>query len=77
MPLNGRVAYEGSLSIPRAGKKLEIYFHVRTFLVVDYTTKWSTVGWKKHQQGERILVREKWDNENAAAGDNFDFTVGK
>ena len=76
MPPNGRVAHEGSLSIPRAAKKLEIYFHVRTFLIVDYT-KWSTVGWKKYQQGERILVREKWDNENGAAGDNFDFTVGK
>jgi len=38
--------------------------------------KFSNVGWRKYQQGERILVREKWDNENAAAGDNYDFTTG-
>ncbi len=76
MPPNGRVAYEGSVTIPAGGKKLEIYFHVRTFLVVDYA-KWSTAGWKKYQQGERILVREKWDNENGASGDNYDFATGK
>jgi len=76
MPSNGRVAYEGSVTVPSDGKKLEIYFHVRTFLVVDYA-KWSTVGWRKYQQGERILVREKWDNENGASGDNYDFAIGK
>jgi len=76
MPSNGRVAYEGSVTVPSDGKKLEIYFHVRTFLVVDYA-RWSTVGWRKYQQGERILVREKWDNENGASGDNYDFAIGK
>ncbi|HSO37004.1 MAG TPA: hypothetical protein VLT33_30980 [Labilithrix sp.] len=76
MPPNGRVAYEGSLAIPASGQKLEIYFHVRTFLVVDYT-KLTNVISRKYQQGERILVREKWDNENAAAGDNYDFTTEK
>jgi len=74
MPPNGRVAYEGSLTIPVSGQKLEIYFHVRTFLVVDYA-KFQNVGWKKYQQGERILVREKWDNEHGAPGDNYDFTT--
>lgn len=70
----GRTAYEGQLALPASAKKLEIYFHVKTFLVVDYT-KFSHVGWRKYEQGARILVREKWDNENGAYADNYDFTT--
>jgi hypothetical protein len=70
----GRVAYEGNLALPGTAKNLEIYFHVKTFLVVDYS-KFSNVGWRKYQQGERILVREKWDNEHGAYADNYDFAT--
>jgi hypothetical protein len=76
MPPYGRVAYEGALALPAGAQKIEVYFHVRTFLVVDYG-KFSNVGWRKYQQGERILVREKWDNEHGAVGDNYDFGTEK
>ena len=62
----GRTAYEGSITVPDAGQKIEIYFHVKTFLKVDYN-RFSNVGWRKYAQGDRILVREKWDNENGVA----------
>jgi len=72
----GRTAYEGALAIPTSGKKIEIYFHVKTFLKVDYS-KFSNVGWRKYADGERILVREKWDNENGVTFDNYDFGTEK
>jgi hypothetical protein len=76
MPAYGRVAYEGVFAMPAGAKKLEVYFHVKTFLVVDYG-KFSNVGWRKYEQGQRLLVREKWDNENGAYADNYDFTTEK
>jgi hypothetical protein len=72
----GRTAYEGLLALPAGSKKLEVYFHVKTFLVVNYD-RFSNVGWRKYDNGARILVREKWDNENGAYADNYDFTIGK
>lgn len=76
MPPFGRTAYEGAFTVPNAGQKIEIYFHVKTFLKVDYT-KFSNIGWRKFNQGDRILVREKWDNENGVAFDNYDFVTEK
>jgi hypothetical protein len=49
---------------------------VKTFLVVDYS-KFSNVGWRKYENGSRLLVREKWDNENGTYADNYDFTTEK
>lgn len=72
----GRTAYEGVLAVPTGAKKLELYFHVKTYLVVNYD-KFSNVGWRKYENGARILVREKWDNENGAYADNYDFTTEK
>lgn len=72
----GRVAYEGLLPVAAGAQKIELYFHVKTFLVVDYD-KFSNVGWRKYEQGQRLLVREKWDNEHGAYADNYDFTTEK
>jgi hypothetical protein len=76
MPAYGRVAYEGLFAMPSGAQKLEVFFHVKTFLVVDYDN-FSNVGWRKYEQGQRLLVREKWDNENGAYADNYDFTTEK
>lgn len=70
----GRSGYEGSIVIPKSAQKVEVYFHVKTFLKVDYD-RFSNVGWRKYGQGERILVREKWDNENGVVFDNYDFST--
>lgn len=74
MPPFGRMAYEGAITVPNAGQKIEIYFHVKTFLKVDYS-RFSNIGWRKYNQGDRLLVREKWDNENGVAFDNYDFVT--
>ena len=74
LPPYGRVAYEGVLAVPNGAQKLEVYFHVKTFLVVDYD-KFSNVGERRYAQGARLLVREKWDNEHGAYADNYDFTT--
>ena len=74
MPPLGRVAYEGALTLPKTAQSLQLYFHVKTFLKVDYS-KHQNVNWRKYAQGERLLVREKWDNENGAMHDNYDFVT--
>ncbi|HEY8077345.1 MAG TPA: hypothetical protein VIF62_24635, partial [Labilithrix sp.] len=58
MPPYGRTAYEGSLAIPAGAKHVDLYFHVRAYVVADYS-KWSDVKWKKYGDGERVLVAEK------------------
>lgn len=74
LPPYGRIAYEGQLAVPNGAQKLEVYFHVKTFLVVDYA-KFSNVVDRRYAQGARLLVREKWDNENGTYADNYDFTT--
>ncbi|MDB4943089.1 MAG: hypothetical protein JWP97_2623 [Labilithrix sp.] len=76
IPLRGRTAYETSLNVPAGTKDVQIYFHVRTFLVVDYA-KVPNVTSRRYEQGQRILVREAWDNENGVVGDNYDFGTEK
>lgn len=76
LPPSGRVAWEASVAVPRAASKLHFYFHVKAFLKVDYA-RYSNITWKKYADGERILVREKWDNENGAPGDNWDLETEK
>lgn len=76
LPSFGRTAYEGLLALPKGAQKVEVYFHVKTYLVVSYD-KFSNVGWRKYENGARLLVREKWDNENGMYADNYDFTTEK
>jgi hypothetical protein len=67
-----RTAYEGLLALPAGAQKLEVYFHVKTFLVVNYD-KFSDVGWRKYTNGDRILIREKWDNKDGVYAQNYAF----
>jgi hypothetical protein len=76
LPSGGRTAYEGSLPIPKTGGRIEMAFHVRAYLVVDYS-RYSNIKWQKYQQGDRILVADRWDNEHGLAFDNYDFTTAK
>lgn len=72
----GRTAYEGSLAVAKGAKAIELVFRVKAYLKVDYS-KVSNLTWRKYQDGERILVADRWDNENGAAFDNFDFSTEK
>ena len=62
-----------SLALPVGSQKLEFYFHVKTYLVADYS-KFTNVGWRKYEQAQRILVRETWDNDHGA-GTNYTFAT--
>lgn len=72
----GRTAYEGRRSVPGGAKSMGLAFHVKVFLVADYSTYGNVVD-KRYQDGERVLVRDVWDNENGAPADNWDFDVKK
>jgi hypothetical protein len=76
LPAGGRVDYEASLPVPKTAKALELSFHVKAYLVVDYS-KQPNMKWQKYSQGQRILVADKWDNEHGAAFDNYDFATEK
>jgi hypothetical protein len=76
LPAGGRTAYEASLPIPKKGGKIELVFHVKAYLVVDYS-RYSSIKWQKYQQGDRILVADRWDNEHGLAFDNYDFATEK
>lgn len=76
MPPAGRTAYEGSIALPKTAKKLELSFHVKAYLVVDYA-RYPNMKWQKYGQGQRILVADRWDNENGQAFDNYDLVTEK
>lgn len=73
MPPFGRTAYEGSVAAPATARALDVYFHIKAYLVVDYS-RFGNVTWRKYNQGDRILVREIWDNPNGP-GTNYHFDL--
>lgn len=72
MTLAGRIAYEGSLAVPAGAQHVDVYFHLKAWLVVDYNN-FSGVKWRRYNQGDRILLREKWDNFEGKAYSDYDF----
>ena len=74
LPPFGRTAFEAKLNVPENATKLSLYAHVRAILVVDYS-KYSNVTERRYNQGDRILMREKWDNEGGVAGQNYELGV--
>ncbi len=71
----GRTAYETSLFVPQFPHKLDMYFHVKAFLVVDYARYGANVKTRRYNQGDRILVRERWDNLGGNANANYEFPI--
>jgi hypothetical protein len=76
LPRGGRTSYETKLPLPAGARKLSTYFHVKAYLVADYT-RYGNITWKKYADGARVLVREKWDNKDGQPGQNYDFTLEK
>jgi hypothetical protein len=70
----GRTAYEARLTPPARSHALQAYFHVRTYLVVDYSEWPNATRW--YQDGARILRREKWDNPKGP-NTNYAFDLEK
>jgi hypothetical protein len=69
----GRTFYEARVAAPVGARKLRAYVHVKTYLIVDYT-RFSNVLTRKFNQGDRILVREKWD-QPGGAGSNYELAL--
>ncbi len=69
-----RTTHESRLALPANATRMELYFHLKTYLVVDYA------GWPAekstfwYQQGERRLVKEVWDNRDGA-NTNYEFPL--
>ena len=74
MTLAGRIAYEGALTVPAGAQHVDVYFHLKAFLVVDYNS-FSGVKYRRYSQGDRILLREKWDNFQGKAYADYDFAT--
>jgi hypothetical protein len=72
----GRTAYETTIYATQNATKLDLYFHVKAFLVVDYSKYGNSVVSRRYNQGDRILVRERWDNLNGQAFQNYELPVG-
>jgi len=53
---------------------LNLYFHVKAYLVADYT-KYTNVTSKKYVDGQRLFLRERWDNLNGQPNNNYDFPL--
>jgi hypothetical protein len=73
LPAN-RIAYEGSVSVPEDARNVEVYFHVKTFLIADYS-QFSNIHHKRYADGARVLVREKWDNKEGTPNQNYGFST--
>jgi hypothetical protein len=70
---SGRISFEKQVMVPANASKMSVYFHVKTYLLVDYS-RYPNATEKYFQQGERILVADKWDNPSGA-GTNYDMGI--
>jgi hypothetical protein len=68
----GRTAHEGN--VYAYGNTLNLYFHVKAYLVADYT-KYTNVTSKKYVDGQRVFLRERWDNLDGQPNNNYDFPL--
>jgi len=72
-PQPWRKVYQANVAVPANARKMQVYYHVKTWLVVDYS-RYGSVTEQWYQQGQRILVAERWDNPQGP-GTNFDLGV--
>jgi hypothetical protein len=71
----GRTAYESTLYVPNGSTDLQMYFRVQAYLVADYSSYGSSVLTRKYNQGDRILMKDAYDNKNGKAFSNYDVPV--
>ncbi len=69
----GRKAYEKSFTVPENANHMSLYFHVKTYVVADYSS-YQNVTNKWYGDGEWVQMREAWDNPYGAYT-NFEFNV--
>jgi len=70
---NGRTSYETTLRVPAGARRMSVYFHVKTYLVANYAS-YPSATHRRYAEGERVLVRERWDNPSGAFT-NYDYDL--
>ena len=68
----GRTAYEGN--VYAYGDTLNLYFHIKAYLIADYS-KYTNVTSRRYVDGERVFLRERWDNRDGQPHKNYDFPL--
>lgn len=68
--LSPRTAFETTLHAPAGARSLSAYFHVKVFLTVDYS-RYGNVLSRRYAQGDRVLLRDRYDNLNGVAYQNY------
>jgi hypothetical protein len=68
-----QTVYELAVRVPEAATKASVYFHVKTYLVADYSNVYEITS-KNYADGERILLRDSYDNPDGS-GTNYDLAV--
>lgn len=69
----GRTAFETWLQIPSKATKMSLYFHVKSYLIADYSG-YTNVVQKWYADNQQILVRDKYDNPFGPFT-NYDFAL--
>lgn len=72
-PNANRYTFEGQLVTPSGASQLQVYFHVKAYLVVHYAYAFKTVD-HLYNEGDRILVRDRYDNPSGP-GTNYTFPL--
>lgn len=62
----GRTAYESTLYVQQGASQMDLYFHVKAYLVANYAPYGSSVTNRLYLDGQRVLLAEKYDNPNGS-----------
>jgi hypothetical protein len=65
--------YEHATRIPSSATRLRAYFHIKTYLLADYSNQGEVIE-RKYEQGQKILLREAYDNPSGS-GTNYELPV--
>ena len=68
-----QTTYELATRVPEAATRASLYFHVKTYLVADYSGAYDVTA-RNYKDGQRILLRETFDNPGGA-GTNYELPV--
>ncbi|MFT3768786.1 MAG: hypothetical protein QM820_25345 [Minicystis sp.] len=69
----GRTDYEGTQAIPKTAASMQLYGHVKAYLVADYS-KYQNVTEKWYGDNEHVLIKEAYDNPSGAFS-NYTFQL--
>jgi hypothetical protein len=72
--LSPRTAFESTLHAEEGARALSAYFHVKVFLAVDYA-RYGNVTSRRYAQGDRVLLRERYDNADGVAFRNYELAL--